>query len=162
MQSVLRKLMLGFTVAAFAVSIGSASAQSMTPGMAGSWKLNLEKSKFSPGPAPKSNTVTFAAAGKGQKVTTKGVNADGSPSESEYTANYDGKDVPIKGLPIADTVSLKWIDDRTTLRTDKKGGKEVQTLRREMAKDGKSFTVAVKGTNAKGEAVNNHLVYEKQ
>jgi hypothetical protein len=46
--------------------------------------------------------------------------------------------------------------------TDKKAGKVVGTIRRVVAKDGKSFTAAVKTTNAKGEAVNNLLVFDKQ
>ena len=33
----------------------------------GTWKLNVEKSKFSPGPAPKSSTVTIAARREGQR-----------------------------------------------------------------------------------------------
>ncbi|MGH9575908.1 MAG: hypothetical protein ACRD3R_00620 [Terriglobales bacterium] len=162
MQSVLRKLMGVFAVAAFAASMSSVSAQSLNPGMVGSWKLNVEKSKYSPGPAPKSNMVTFEPAGAGVKVTTKGVNADGSPSATEYTANYDGKEVPMKGSATIDTVSLKRIDALTTVRTDKKGGKEVQTIRREIAKDGKTFTATIKGTNAKGEPVHNVLLLEKQ
>jgi len=47
-----------------------------------------------------------------------------------YTANFDGKDYPLAGVPNADTVSLKRIDTRTTERTDKKDGKVVQTLTR--------------------------------
>jgi hypothetical protein len=38
----------------------------------------------------------------------------------------------------------------------------VQTLTRVVAKNGKSFTVTVKGTNPKGEPINNVLVFEKQ
>ena len=128
----------------------------------GTWKLNVAKSKFSPGPAPKSLTVKFEPAGKGVKLTTDGVAADGKPTATEYTANYDGKDVPIKGSPVVDTISLRRIDALTTERTDKKAGKVVQTLTRAIAKDGKSFTVAVKGTNPKGEPVNNMMVFDKQ
>ena len=48
------------------------------------------------------------------------------------------------------------------MRTDKKAGKVVATLTRVVAKDGKSFTVAVKGTTPKGEPLNNQLVFDKQ
>jgi hypothetical protein len=54
------------------------------------------------------------------------------------------------------------VDDRTTLRTDKKNGKAVVTYKRVVAKDGKTFTVEIKGTNPKGEAFSNVLVFEKQ
>ena len=96
------------------------------------------------------------------KYTSEGVSADGKPIATEYTANYDGKDNPFKGSPVVDTMSLRRIDARTTERTDKKAGKVVQTLRRVIAKDGKSFTVTVKGTNAKGEPINSLLVFDKQ
>jgi hypothetical protein len=161
MQSALRNVMLGIAAIAFTASASTASAQSENAGM-GNWKLNVEKSKYSPGPAPKSLNIKFEPAGKGVKVTTDGVNADGSKSASEYTANYDGKDAPIKGSPAADTVSLVRKDANTTVRTDKKAGKVMVTLTRVVAKDGKSFTVAVVGTNAKGEAVNHMLVWDKQ
>lgn len=36
------------------------------------------------------------------------------------------------------------------------------TLRRTVAKDGKTFTVDVKGASAKGEKVENRLLFEKQ
>ncbi|MGH9577879.1 MAG: hypothetical protein ACRD3R_10625, partial [Terriglobales bacterium] len=137
------------------------SAQSKNPGM-GTWKLNLEKSKYSPGPAPKSLTATFEPVGKGVKLTTEGISADGKPTATGYTANYDGKDVPLKGSPLADTVSLKRVDALTTTRTDKKDGKVVVTYKRVVAKDGKSFTVAIKGKNPKGEPFNNFLAFDRQ
>jgi len=162
MQSVLRKMILGIAAVAFAASMSSVLAQSKDPAGMGTWKLNVEKSKFSPGPAPKSLIAKFEPAGKGVMLTTEGVGADGKPTATEYTANYDGKDYPLKGSPVADTVSLRRIDALTTERTDKKAGKVVQTLKRVIAKDGKTFTVAVKGVSPKGDPVNNMLVFEKQ
>ncbi len=162
MQSVWRNSILALALAAFAATASNVSAQSKNIGM-GTWKLNLEKSKYSPaGFAPKSLTATFEPAGKGVKLNTEGIGPDGKPAATEYTANYDGKDVPLKGSPVADTVSLKRVNALTTVRTDKKDGKVVQTLTRKIAKDGKSFTVAVKGKTAKGEPINHLLVFEKQ
>src|SRR5262245_2998960 len=70
----------------------------------GTWKLNLAKSKYSPGPAPKSQAVTYEAVGQGVKVTAKGTNAEGQPVDYQYTANYDGKDYPITGNPNFDAI----------------------------------------------------------
>lgn len=160
MQSVLRKIILGMAAVAFAASMSSVVAQSKDSRM-GTWKLNVEKSKYNPGPAPKSLMITFEPAGKGVKLTSQQVSADGSPSATEYTANYDGKDYPLKGSPMADTTSLKRIDSRTVMRTDKKDGKVVATLRSVMAKNGKTYTVTVKAKTPKGEPVNNTLVFER-
>ena len=161
MNQSLRKFLSGIAVAALAILLPAVSAQP-APSIIGTWKLNVEKSKFNAAPAPKSQTVTFANVGDALKVTSKINNADGTASENEYTAKYDGKDVPLKGSAIADSVSIKQIDPLTVLRTDKKGGKEVQTIKREIAKDGKTFTATVMGTNAKGKKVTSTLLFDRQ
>ena len=161
MQRVLRRMILGVAAAFLAAAISGASAQSKPAGM-GTWKLNLEKSKFNPGPAPKSQTVKLEPAGNGVKVTSEGVTADGKPFASEFTANYDGKDYPVKGSPVIDTVALVRIDALTNTRTDKKAGKVVATHKRVIAKDDKTWTVEIKGTSPKGEPFNNVLFFERQ
>ena len=137
------------------------SAQAADP-LVGTWKLNVAKSTYSPGPTPKSITAKIEAAGKGEKLTADGVRGDDTPIRVEYTAQYDGKDYPISGSPMADTVSLKRLDANTTERTDKKGGKVVQTLTRKLSSDGKTLTVTIKGTDAEGRPINNLAMFEKQ
>ena len=142
-------------------SLGRVSAQASNPRL-GTWKLNLEKSKYDPGPAPQSNTMKIEAAGEGEKSTTEGVNAAGTATKTEYTAQYDGKDYPMTGSQNADMVALKRVDARTLERTDKKGEKVVTTSTRVVSEDGKTMTVTTKGTNAQGQAVNNVTVWDKQ
>ena len=137
------------------------SAQAADP-LVGTWKLNVAKSTYSPGPAPKSLTVKIEAAGEGVKLTADGVRGDDTPIRVEFTAQYDGKDYPITGSSMADTVSLKRLDANTTERTDKKGGKVTQTLTRKVSSDGKTMTVTYKGTDAEGRPIDNVAVYEKQ
>ena len=137
------------------------SAQATDP-MMGTWELNVAKSKFSPGPAPKSQTRTYEASGAGVKYTAKGVDAEGKPTLTQYTANFDGKDYPITGSPDSDTISLKKVDAHTVEATQKKAGKVVLTSKREVSKDGKTMTVTNKGTNAKGQAVDNVVVFDKK
>lgn len=137
------------------------SAQASDPAI-GTWTLNAAKSKFNPGPAPKSITVTFETAGQGIHVVADAVDAKGATAHTEYTGNYDGKDYPLSGVPIADQVSLKRIDARTTQRSDKKAGKVVQTYVRKVSADGKTMTVTQKGTDADGKPVNNTVVFDKK
>ncbi len=127
----------------------------------GTWVLNLEKSKYAPGTAPKSQTSVFTADGQGIKVVTNAVLASG-PSKTEYTATFDGKDHPVKGNADWDTTALKRVDARTIEFTRKKGGKVVQTARSEVAADGKTRTVTVTGVNAQGQKVNTVALYTKQ
>jgi hypothetical protein len=164
MRSPWRALAFGVVVVLGVVlgaDIVNLSAQASDPRI-GTWKLNVAKSKYSPGPAPRSNTMKVEASGQGEKQTTEGVNAEGGPTATQYTANFDGKDYPITGAQNLDTVSLKRIDARTTERTGKKGDKVVQTITRVVSQDGKTMTNTVKGTNAQGQTVNNVVVWEKQ
>src|SRR3979411_289524 len=73
----------------------------------GAWKLNTAKSRYDPGPVPKSNTITITAVANGIKVMAKGESAAGQPTGIDYTTTYDGKDSPVKGAPAYDTVSTK-------------------------------------------------------
>src|SRR5438552_1332159 len=68
----------------------------------GTWKLNTAKSKYDPGPLPKSNTVTITAVANGVHVVAKGEDAAGKPTGIDYTATFDGKDSPVKGAPASD------------------------------------------------------------
>ena len=60
------------------------SAQGTNPRI-GTWQNNVAKSKYDPGPAPKSQTLKIEAAGEGEKVISETVTADGSKATSEYT-----------------------------------------------------------------------------
>ena len=155
----MRRIFLAAMLCAFATS--NAIAEKKDEGRMGAWKLNVEKSKYSPGPAPKSLMLMFEPAGKGVHLTTEQINADGSKTATEYTASYDGKDVPLKGVAIANTTSLKRVNSTTVMRTDKKAGKVVSTLKSVLSKDGKTYTVDVKSVTSKGEPVKNFLVFER-
>jgi hypothetical protein len=128
----------------------------------GTWKLNVAKSKYSPGPPPKEGTLTVEAIPNGLKITIDGTDAEGKPVHMEFAPTYDGKDVPATGMPGADTISIKKIDDYTVQAVSKKEGKPLTTTRTVVSKDGKTRTTTQKGTNAKGEKVNNKIVYDRQ
>jgi hypothetical protein len=65
------------SVAAASVFAGAMLAQAADP-QVGTWKLNVAKSTYSPGPAPKSGTSKIEAAGAGTKVVVDQVLADGT------------------------------------------------------------------------------------
>ena len=128
----------------------------------GTWRLNVAKSKYSPGPAPKSITSMYEAAGQGYKVSVTNESATGKTQYS-YATNLDGKDSPVTGTNAnADTVTVRRIDPRTLEVVSKKGGKVTITQRNALAADGKSRTVTTTGTDAQGQKVNNVAVFEKQ
>ena len=154
------------TLSALAVGVCAlavlATAQSKDP-FVGSWRLNVAKSKYTPGPAPKSVTATYEAAGKGYKVSVKNEPASGPVQQYSYTSNLDGTDSPVTGNnPNADTVSVKRIDANTLEVVNKKGGKVTTTQRNAVSGDGKTRTVTTTGTDGQGHKVSNVAVFEKQ
>ena len=129
----------------------------------GTWKLNVAKSSFSPGPAPKSQTLKIEAWGDdGLKYSADGVGPDGKPTHAEFQAKFDGKDVPFKGNPDSDTLAYKRIDANTLQATTKLKGKATITAKVVVSKDGKTRTVTQTGTDAQGRTVKSVFVYEKQ
>jgi hypothetical protein len=127
----------------------------------GTWKLNESKSKFAPG-AAKNLTVVYAVAGDSVKVTVDGIDADGKPTHNEWTGKFDSKDYPVTGDPTQDMRAYKKIDDHNLEMTVKKAGKVTMTGKLEISADGKSRTVTITGTDAKGEKFTNTAVYDKQ
>ena len=130
--------------------------------LAGTWKVNTAKSSYSPGPAPKSQTIKIEAIEGGMHEVTDRVSGDGKTVHYEFTAKYDGKDYAVKGDPDRDTVAVKKVDDFTYEVTSKKGGKVTITSHIVIARDGKSRTSTMTGTNAQGQKVSNKVVTEKQ
>jgi len=144
------------------VAIGWQAAYAQGDPLLGTWVLNLAKSKYQPGPAPKAQTSVYEAAGQGIKVTTKGTDAAGKPTTTMYTASFDGKDYPVTGNPDWDNTSLKRVNPTTVEFTRKKAGKVVLTGSIVISADGKSRTVTTTGVNAQGQKVNNVAVYDKK
>lgn len=127
---------------------------------AGTWKLNVAKSKYSPGPAPKSSTIKMeATAGGGIKQTQEQVTATGETRHIEVSAMFDGKDAAVKGNPDADTQSFKKLDNRSYEVTAKKNGKVTTVSKVVISADGKTRTTTQTGTNPQGQKVSNTLVY---
>ena len=151
-----RTIVLTLALCFVAVAVAFASNPNM-----GTWKLNEAKSKFPP-MAPKNNTVVYEAVGDNVKVTVDGTDGEGKPTHNEWTGKFDGKDYPLTGDPASDTRSYKKVDDRTTELTNKKDGKVTVAGRIVVSADGKSRTVTVSGTDAKGKKVKYTAVYDKQ
>jgi hypothetical protein len=105
---------------------------------------------------------TYAQVGDAEKLTAKGIDAEGKPTLVRYTARYDGKDYAITGSSGGDVISLRRIDEFTTQSTQKRAGKAVIFATRTVSKDGKTLTVTTKGTTVKGEVMDAVMIFEKR
>jgi len=158
------KRVLRFVTIALLAVVGSCSLRAQSNPLVGTWKLNVTKSKFDPGPAPKSMTRTVEAQGDGVKYTFDGVSADGKPVAYGFSVQFDGKDNPISGsIPSgADTISAKRTDSSHFAATLKKGGKVVGTSNVTVSADGKVTTVETNGTTSTGAKSHDVQVFDKQ
>jgi hypothetical protein len=163
MQPGIRQTCL-FASVALGLVVALASAVLAQPGSSnlGTWKLNLAKSTFAPGTAPKSATFTNVVAGAGIKTTSDSVAADGIARHSEYTQVYDGKDYPITNSLSGDVSTGTRIDANTVTFVYKKDGKVTITSTNIVSGDRKTYTITSKGTNTLGQTINTVAVYDKQ
>ncbi len=153
------QIMMSAVILAMAAPVVAAIAQAPDPVM-GTGVLNLAKSKYDPGPAPKSQT-TYTPAPNGYKFSSDAVNAAGTKVHVEFMAAFDGKYPAITGSPTSDSIMVKRVDANTVESTQKKGAKEVIRTTRTVSKDGKTLTSTTKGTNAEGKPYTNMEVYDK-
>ena len=102
---------------------------------------NVAKSK-----APfKSGTSVIEEAGKGIKFVVDLEGTDGKKHHWEFSANYDGKDVPITGeSPYGDTLVLERVNARTIRTIAKMGGKVTTTHTIVVSADGKTRTATAR------------------
>jgi hypothetical protein len=141
--------------------VGAAASYGADDAFMGTWKLNEAKSKLRAG-GPKNNTVVYEASGDSVKVTIDGTGHDGTPTHSEWTGKFDGKDYPVTGESSEDARAVKKINDHTLTFTVKKDGKITETGRIVVSADGKTRTVTTHGTDAKGMKTTGTTVYDKQ
>jgi hypothetical protein len=152
------------TVLTLVVSVMSLSAQERDPRI-GTWKLNVAKSEYDPGPLPQSLTRTFEDRGGGVTLLTiEVINAQGNPNFFQVAYKLDGKDYPQAtiGAQTVSTISQKLVDADTVEMIVKTGGKVTLTGTQTVSKDGKTMTYRAKGTDAQGRPTSWVAVYEKQ
>ena len=160
-RMIITTALVSLTVVLTPTFLQTGFAQTNQP--SGTWKLNLAKSTFSPGPPPRSQTLSYETVGQGFKATNEGIDAQGNPTKGIFGVYlYDGKSYPVTGVPEFDASSYKVINESTVEMTRTKAGKVVQTQTRVMSADGKTLTFTGTGTNAIGQQINNIAVYDKQ
>src|SRR3954453_13249372 len=151
----------GSIVAAFA-ALALSAAQPPNP-IVGTWKLNVAKSTFTPGPGWRSQTRTYRLApGGGVIVDWVGVGGHGEAMRVRFESKTDGKDHVMKGSANYDTLNAVRVDALTVKSEEKRGGKVVGIAIRKVSADGKVMTITDDGTNRKGERFSQVLVFERQ
>jgi hypothetical protein len=154
-----------FSLALIVLAITSAAAAFGADNSLGTWKANLEKTKYTPAPFPvKSVTSVREAVAGGVKVTNTGERTDGTAINASYTAKYDGSPSSVSGQGAPyDSVSIKQINANTfTYDAKKTDGKYHAHGRIVISPDGKTMSMTARGTDPDGKPMTITLVYDKQ
>jgi len=156
---------IGVTALLALACAATASAQSKDDPSIGSWKLNVAKSTFTPGPAKKGDTRSYEVTDGWLIVTTESISGEGNRTGVRFAAKFDGKPYAQIGR-FAPTVTLITYEpvDRLTLKYTQRdtSGKIVSTNTRTVSADGNTMTIEQKTTDANGRPVVNVELYEKQ
>jgi len=143
--------------------IGQSSFAQQSDPFLGTWQLNLAKSKFSPGPPPRSQTNTIQAEGQGLKVTATGVDAQGNPISNAFALVLDGMPHPSNRAPnFYDAINDARVDAYTLISSRTKAGKFVATQTVVVSPDGKTLTATTTGINTNAQPFNQIQVFDKQ
>jgi len=132
----------------------------------GTWKLNLQKSKFPPGtPPPQSDTRVYEDRGGGVVMSTHTtVNQQGQEALTIYAAKFDGKEYPVatRGLGALSTIAFQVIDPYSESFVLTRDGKVAVRGTTTVSKDGKTLTMILNTTNAQGQTSQGISIYDKQ
>lgn len=155
------------------IALGSAVSYAQVPAVIGTWKLNVEASKF-PGPPPQTHVRSYRVNEKGFLVGVAViVDAQGRPNFLQFAAKVDGKDYPefstdsaanylaegtlpprtYSESPTADPLKVKWLD--------KQGGKLLFSGEKWVSADGKTLKFTVDTKDQQGKDIQLLYVFDR-
>ncbi|MGI8960700.1 MAG: hypothetical protein ACR2IV_13235 [Bryobacteraceae bacterium] len=146
---------IAFALTAQAAQNGQSAQTGQNDRFVGTWKLNVAKSKFNPGPAAKSETVTIAQ----DKVDVEEVTGEGKTMTWSYVPS-PGTAATITGMENSSVMEKK-VNDHTMEHTWKMGNSTMQG-KGVVSKSGTKMTYTLTGTNQEGKPVHNVLIFENQ
>jgi hypothetical protein len=127
----------------------------------GVWILSVAHSTFRLLPPPTSSVLRIEAWEDGLKVSVDTIDNQRNRVRPQTAYKFDGKDYPLTGTQIADTVSSKRIDQLITESRWKKGGTVVLTIKTVVSADGNTLTATRIGVGSQGRTAQDVMVYDR-
>ena len=146
---------LALAVAAIAVTVSAAD-------LAGVWKFNAAKSKYTGMAAPKEMIVTYTMQGSGWSYAAKGVSGTGEPINGSFTYVKDGEEGKATGFPAWDGLVIQNGSANKSSAKFMRQGKAVGSSTRTISADGKTMTLRGTVTLTDGKKATMLSVYDKQ
>jgi hypothetical protein len=128
----------------------------------GTWKLNLDKSKFSPGTAPRSGTLNYQQDGQSFRNTGQFTDAEGRSRTIANIYICDGQPHPNSGIPGVDATACTQVDANTGIFGRFKDGKLIAVGTNVVSPDGKAMNVNTTGTGSTLASATGITVWDKQ
>jgi hypothetical protein len=126
--------------------------------LVGTWVLDVNASRYLPGPAPRAETRVYTKSADGIDGVVKRTQSDGKVQTIEYLANTDREQM-VTGTPEYDAVKLRQIDPFTSEALLTHGGATFGVATRVISRNGKSMTITFRRPDAD---VLNVAVYRKK
>jgi hypothetical protein len=127
----------------------------------GVWILSVAHSTFRLLPPPTSSVLRIEAWEDGLKVSVDTIDEQRNRIRPQTAYKFDGKDYPLTGTLIANTVSSKRIDHLITESLWKKDGTVVLTVRVAVSADGKTLIATRTGMGRQEQTTQDVMVYDR-
>jgi hypothetical protein len=145
---------IALLVAAAILSVAPAIAADNLA-LAGTWRLNPEKSHFSEGELPSKLVLTIVADGSDGLRYSSANLVVGKVGGTQFAARFNQKNYPVTGASAYDTVSARRIDAHTFHMLLKKNDAVIVDITYNVAADGQSLRRI--GVAHKGPGKENHF-----
>ena len=115
--------------------------------LVGTWVLDVNASRYLPGPAPRSETRVYTKGADGINGVVRRTQSDGKVLTIEYLANTDHEQM-VTGTPEYDAVKLRQIDPFTSEALLTHGGATFGVATRIISRNGRSMTITFRRPDA--------------
>lgn len=139
------------------------------------WVLNLEKSALvddghqvgdALGPVPAKAGLMLASTGVAPRGHEGALKLKGNELTFEagvrFTAKLDGRDYPISGLPVGDTIAIELAGEDEVVSTIKSGGAKVASFKRSLSADERTMILTARYFGDDGRVARERLVFERR
>ena len=132
--------------AAFVLALMLQSLSAQAPSWTGTWRLDLSRSEFIPGPAPYVRaTRRIEPFGDSIRIVEDLVRVRGGITHLEWTGKLDGRDYRVHGVDLFVTYAYRNVDPVTLEGVVKVDGAVVSTSRETLSADGGMVTIVTRG-----------------
>ena len=135
------------------------------------WTLNPVRSELTArtavaGPATLPTGLVLASTGIAARGLERTLVLSGDElsldSEVRFKARLDGRDYPIHGLPMGDTIAIDTGDGDAVTSVIKAGGEKVATFRRSLSEDQRTMIVTARYYGENGRVAREKMVFERR